>query len=59
MRSPHEEAELAHRAGVTLVPLDISDRQQIDAAVAKAVSLGGVDVVFNNAGYGLAGPWRV
>ena len=56
MRSPDKEAELAKLPGVVLLPLDITDRQQIDGTVKKAVSLGGVDVVFNNAGYGMSGP---
>lgn len=56
MRTPHKETELAKLPGVVLMPLDITDRQQIEAVAAKAVAAGGVDVVFNNAGYGMAGP---
>jgi NAD(P)-dependent dehydrogenase (short-subunit alcohol dehydrogenase family) len=56
MRNPDKEAELATLSGVFLVPLDITDREQIDKAAARAVAMGGVDVVFNNAGYGMAGP---
>src|SRR5258708_22823961 len=56
MRKPEKEAELTKLPGVTLFPLDITDRRQIDNAAAKAVTAGGVDVVFNNAGYGMAGP---
>jgi NAD(P)-dependent dehydrogenase (short-subunit alcohol dehydrogenase family) len=56
LRNPEREAELAKLAGVILFPLDITDRQQIETAAARAVALGGVDVVFNNAGYGMAGP---
>ncbi len=56
MRTPDKEAELAKLSRVVLLPLDITDRQQIDSAARKAASQGGVDVVFNNAGYGLAGP---
>ena len=51
-----KEAELSTLPRVTVVPLDVTDLAQIKSAVAKAVSLGGVDVVFNNAGYGMAGP---
>jgi len=56
MRNPEKEAVLTGLAGVSLLALDITDRQQIEDAVSKAVGTGGVDVVFNNAGYGLAGP---
>jgi NAD(P)-dependent dehydrogenase (short-subunit alcohol dehydrogenase family) len=39
-----------------LLPLDITDPKQIASTVTNALDMGGVDVVFNNAGYGLAGP---
>jgi NAD(P)-dependent dehydrogenase (short-subunit alcohol dehydrogenase family) len=56
MRSPDNEVELAKLAGVVLLPLDVTNREQIEAAAAKAIAAGGVDLVFNNAGYGMAGP---
>jgi len=56
MRKPEKETELAKLPNVVLLPLDITDRQQIEVTAAKAVAAGGVDVVFNNAGYGMAGP---
>ncbi len=56
MRRPEKDAELAAVPGVTLLPLDVTDPAQIKAAAGRAIELGGVDVVFNNAGYGLAGP---
>ena len=57
MRNPERENELADLLGVVLLPLDITDQAQIERAAAKAVSGGGgVDVVFNNAGYGMTGP---
>ncbi len=56
MRNPEKEAELGSLPGVVLCPLDITDRQQIETAVARALAMGEVDVVFNNAGYGMAGP---
>lgn len=49
MRNPNSEKELIKIPNVTLMALDATVAQQ-------AVGRGGVDVVFNNAGYGLAGP---
>lgn len=56
MRQPEKETELSLLDNVWLLPLDVTDKDQIAAAVAKAIDLGGVDVVFNNAGYGLMAP---
>jgi NAD(P)-dependent dehydrogenase (short-subunit alcohol dehydrogenase family) len=56
MRNPDKETELGTLPGVVLSPLDITDQRQIEAAVARAIAMGEVDVVFNNAGYGMAGP---
>lgn len=55
MRNPDKETELDKLSGVVLLPLDVTDPKQIKETVDKAVT-GGVDVVFNNAGYGMAGP---
>jgi NAD(P)-dependent dehydrogenase (short-subunit alcohol dehydrogenase family) len=56
MRNPEKEKELADLAGVALLPLDITEPPQIERAAAESIGRGGVDVVFNNAGYGMAGP---
>lgn len=56
MRNPDKEKELNKLTCVVLLPLDVTDPAQIQSAVDKAVAMGGVDVVFNNAGYGMAGP---
>jgi NAD(P)-dependent dehydrogenase (short-subunit alcohol dehydrogenase family) len=56
MRNPDNETELDKLADVVLLPLDVTDPKQIKDTVDKAVTMGGVDVVFNNAGYGMAGP---
>ena len=56
MRSPDKESELATLRNVVLLPLDITDLQQITRAATEATDHGEVDVVFNNAGYGMAGP---
>lgn len=55
MRDPEKEAELTQLKNVTLLPLDVTNPEQIKTTVAKAISLYNVDVVFNNAGYGLMG----
>ena len=55
MRNPEREKELADLAGVVLLPLDITEPRQIEGAAAESITHG-VDVVFNNAGYGMAGP---
>ena len=55
MRNPSSEKELAQIPGVTLLALDTTDLQQIQSVAEQVVGSGGVDVVFNNAGYGLGG----
>jgi NAD(P)-dependent dehydrogenase (short-subunit alcohol dehydrogenase family) len=55
MRSPEKETVLTQLENVTLLPLDVTDIKQIETTVQKAISLADIDVVFNNAGYGLVG----
>ncbi|ALR30240.1 short-chain dehydrogenase [Chryseobacterium sp. IHB B 17019] len=56
MRNPEAETELTQMDNVTLLPLDVTNLEQIKSATKKALEISDVDVVFNNAGYGLIGP---
>ena len=51
-----KETELDKLPGVNVLALDVTDPSQIQDVVEKTISMGPVDVVYNNAGYGLAGP---
>ena len=55
MRKPENEQELNLIDNVTLLPLDVTNLEQIKETTQKALTLGPVDVVFNNAGYALLG----
>lgn len=55
MRNPENETELNKLKDVILLPLDVSNQDQIISVVEKVTHLYPVDVVMNNAGYGLIG----
>lgn len=55
MRNPERETELVHLDNITLLPLDVTQGEQIKSTIQKALELHDIDVVFNNAGYGLIG----
>ncbi|MBE9461372.1 SDR family oxidoreductase [Dyadobacter subterraneus] len=56
MRKPEKETELNQLDNITLLPLDITNVEQINETTEKALALGDIDVVFNNAGYAVLGP---
>ena len=54
MRNPQNETELINLENVKVYQLDVTDLDSIDKAVSEAIKdFGKVDVVLNNAGYGL------
>jgi NAD(P)-dependent dehydrogenase (short-subunit alcohol dehydrogenase family) len=55
MRNPDKEKELGNISGVTLMALDVTDPHAIESVAEQVITSVGVDVAFNNAGYGLAG----
>jgi NAD(P)-dependent dehydrogenase (short-subunit alcohol dehydrogenase family) len=58
MRNPGKESELGKVEGITLLPLDVTNKAQIAETAKAALALGPIDVLFNNAGYGLAGAFE-
>ncbi len=58
MRSPEKETEFGAVPAITVLPLDVTNRAQIADTAKKALALGPVDVLFNNAGYGLFGAFE-
>jgi len=55
MRSPERETELSKLEHVTLLEMDVTKPEQIAEVVKKVIAAHDVDIVFNNAGYGLVG----
>lgn len=55
MRNTNKSKDFEGMERVTVLPLDITDTQQINTTVASAIALGDIDVVLNNAAYGAIG----
>ena len=56
MRAPEKEEELHHLENVLVTKLDVQKRTSIDEAIEKSIGrFEKIDVVVNNAGYGLGG----
>ena len=58
MRNLQKAGELASIPNVILMPLDLLDRKQISDTCHKALEEYDIDVLFNNAGYGIMGPFE-
>ena len=53
MRTPEKETELTGYSNVHLFPLDVTKPEQIETTVSAVLKEYDVDVLFNNAGYGM------
>lgn len=59
MRVPEKETELNHLENATLYTLDVTDERSITVANEKILNdFDHVDIVLNNAGYGLMDPFE-
>ncbi|MFM9984146.1 MAG: SDR family oxidoreductase [Flavobacteriales bacterium] len=56
MRHPEKESELQKNSNIRLFQLDVTQKQSVDEAIAAVIQeFGNIDVLVNNAGFGVDG----
>jgi NAD(P)-dependent dehydrogenase (short-subunit alcohol dehydrogenase family) len=59
MRNPSKAGNEFNQPNIKIIQIDVLNEQQIKAGIAECIDVfGGIDVVFNNAGYALVGAFE-